>query len=169
MRKYTLSDLLPEQARAISNALEFYARIRTGQINEIISMFRRSIPASVKVPAENLDEAEGLLRQVKRLLFPDLSPDASYGIRSAPDEASKTCYDIHQVIRHRLAWDEDPVSPEGFPEGFRTVHHDEPWACGKLPLPKIEKTENSSSEDAGEVQKIEEVFEQYQSQKKAGY
>lgn len=135
MSNYDLSNLTSEQAHVISDALEFYSRIRTGQIVELVRMFRYTSLATCKPTPANLNKAEELLREAKQLLFPELPTDASYGIREAPDQRARISYDIHQVIRHRLAWDEDPVAPGA----FRSVNHDEPWACTKMPLPKMEK------------------------------
>lgn len=56
------------------------------------------------------------------------------GINSdAIDDDYRVLYDLHQVVRHRLAWDENPG-----PQGLRGVSHDTPRQLSKNePLAKI--------------------------------
>jgi hypothetical protein len=61
-----------------------------------------------------------------------LPRNAYHGIFSdkIPDEA-RVAWDLHQVIRHRLSWDDQP-------EGGITVNFDTPMKYGKEELAIIE-------------------------------
>ena len=51
----------------------------------------------------------------------------------ALDDDYRILFDLHRVIRHRLAWDRDPQ-----PEGMRTVDYNTPLRTSKKePLAKI--------------------------------
>lgn len=133
---YHLS-LTEKQAHVLIKALDFYSRIKCGQLTEIENIFRDVlIFEERKIPLENLEKSEKVLADLKRLLFPEIdSPNASYGIREAPGESEKIAYDIQQVVRHRLAW--DGVKPGEKPQG---VWGYEPWKTSTTQdLPKIEK------------------------------
>jgi len=80
---------------------------------------------------ENIREAENLLYEVKKLLT-GLKHNVNPGITMVNNNA-KIAYDLHQVIRHRLAWDENP---EG---DFWNVFFDTPMQVSDQPLAEINK------------------------------
>jgi len=88
------------QAKAISIALDFYSRISGGQFEEIVDHF----------DWKNLKEADESTKAWE--LFRDLKCMLTGLKRSQPNiglgnisERGKIAYDLHQVIRHRLAND----------------------------------------------------------------
>ena len=88
--------LTKSQMESIDMSDDIVSRLFCGQVNEVA----RCSPSG-KVWLEH--ETESAL---KKELFPDLDSSAYYGIYSqkAPDTA-RVLYDIHQVIRNRLAYD----------------------------------------------------------------
>lgn len=106
MRRYQL-DLTKEQAITVMQALDLYSRIGMGQIREVVYHCANSEHDPLKRAAARR-QAEPLLDDAARVLT-DL-PAGSYFAISAPqiDNSNRRAYDIQQVIRHRLAWDESP-------------------------------------------------------------
>lgn len=125
-RRYLL--LLTEaQVESISCALEFYERAGgMGQLGEVLDPWRRRCrPANIEPARRALDEAQNLLT--------GLPFGASFGICSpeVPDEF-RVAYDLHQVLRHRLAWDR-------YPQGGTNVVFDKPRQTGQEPLATIKR------------------------------
>lgn len=121
---YELANLSEIQARTLVEALDLFSRIQIGQLEEILSMARMgSIPhrdeRTVSARIEEVEEAEVLLNEVKRLLTGH-SPNASFGILGEKTpESAKVAYEVQRAIRHRLAWDRQP-------EGGIGVDFDDP-------------------------------------------
>ena len=105
MKKYLL-ELTEQQARAIDDACEFYARIGYGQYNEILWHF-----LDWKLPdaSERRDKAEELLFQAREQIYPELGKQrgASYGI--GRNEKWDRAYDVHQVLRYAFEKDNDDI------------------------------------------------------------
>lgn len=103
-----------EQARIVSIACEFYARIRMGQFNEIIFRCYDVAP----LPADHYDrkeEAEQLLLAARKRIYPELHGIGhSYGIGKFKD--ADLSFDVHQVIRYALGDDRPPFSYYPLPE-----------------------------------------------------
>ena len=58
-------------------------------------------------------------------------PNGSFGIHSdAVEDVARVAYDMKQVIRHRIAWDQNP-------EGSFGVDFDKPWMTTKAKVPLI--------------------------------
>lgn len=111
------------QAKTISHALDFFSRIvgaKFDVILESISWEKR----------DNLEKVSEMLLDIKQLLT-NLSRNATYGIGKVSEEA-KIAYDLHQVIRHQLAWDEKP-------EGDITIDFDTPRKVSQQDLATINK------------------------------
>lgn len=115
---YELANLSEIQARTMVDALDLFSRIQIGQLEEILSMARMgSIPhrddQDVSARIEEIEEAEPLLHEVKRLLTGH-SPNASFGILGGKTpESARVAYEIQRAIRHRLALDRQPESGMG--------------------------------------------------------
>jgi len=108
--KYKL-ELNEEQVKQISLALDFYSRIRCGQLQELRKIGK----------AEPSDETLTILQKE---LFPGLTGlNHSYGIpgRDTP-ESAKICYDIYKQIMFIFnpigvyAYKPIPLSKEGLPK-----------------------------------------------------
>lgn len=116
------------QARVIMEALELFARINIGQIDAIstVFLFRKKW---------DWDQFHYYENGLKRVLFPQLTTNESYGIYSSEaGERAQVAWDIHQVIRHDLSWFLHPG-------GGMTVNFHEPMKTSKHPLPKVNITE----------------------------
>lgn len=121
-----------DQLKLISKALDFYARIQTGQISEITN------PYMVPLPDADYSNVEKLMCELKTVMFPNLPADAFYSIKSKqiPDEV-RQMVDIYEVIRHQLILnksDEEKTEKEKLSRPFN-------WSSEKQ-LPTIYKLEN---------------------------
>lgn len=115
--RYELTGLTETHLRVLNRALEFLFRVGMGQFREVIDVADPTFKRRGKVQ----DKAEDLLRQVRALLMPDLEHPNSYWSILAHEISDdyRVASDIHQVVRHRLAWDRNP-------KGDFTVNFDEP-------------------------------------------
>lgn len=114
-----------DQAKALSFAAEVVARIYTGQVDEIIRVLSWRIP---NLTHEQLSKIRDSVKQISFLL---MGSDATFGIGNVQiPEQAKTLWDLHQVIRNRIAWDE-------FPEGGIQVWFDVPMKTSANPLAEI--------------------------------
>jgi len=109
-----------QQAEIISAALELYARLLCGQAWPIAELF---------IGKPNYLDLRQIMENLS--LIPELPPGSSHSI-CAPitPEKSKIAYDLHQVIRHRLAWDKNP-------KGGMEVWYDDPMNTAGKPLAEI--------------------------------
>ena len=126
MTDYTLH-LTEKQAGEISLACEILARLRMGQID----MALRELPL-----AESLDYwNERVIENVLKPLY-----------RKDGKRAGCAAWDLHQIIRHRLAWDRayrDGIVKPGDARDWNQmmgVIYDEPLPMGGEPLAKIERS-----------------------------
>jgi hypothetical protein len=132
MRKYQL-ELDEEQAKIIQRALDLYMRIGLGQIEyPVCDAITR---ARFDVSIDQFCAARDELAVVGEKLT-GYASNASRGIGSPelPNEFKRAC-DIHDVIRHRIAWDRSP-------EGGMGVSFYDPLHWGEGDLPKIKKVED---------------------------
>ena len=123
------------QAEVISKALDLYSRIGAGQISEIL--WHPSVAEKMWVKNSNLSENQmnqklvrQLLDDIKRIIW-GYKPNENGGISMA-EEIDKIAYDLHQVIRHKIAWD-------GKPKGGNTVDFHKPMKYSKEELAKMER------------------------------
>lgn len=126
MSDYTLH-LTEKQAAEISHACETLARLRMGQID----MALRELP--LDKPMEY--EQERYISNYLRSLY-----------HQDGRQLHQVSWDLHQVIRHRLAWDRayaegivKPGEPRRWPE-MMGVMYDEPMQMGDEPMATIEET-----------------------------
>lgn len=127
---YTLH-LTETQLNALSAASELLARLHMGQFPTLTEY--------INVPIEHISEFQADLENLK--LHFGLTYYSSWGIMNddqVPEQA-RILWDIHQVIRHRLAYDSRPgLTPENrWSEGAWTVQYDEPYKTSSEPLPTI--------------------------------
>ena len=116
VRQYVLT-LSERQAQLISNAVELNARLGMGQFEELACFFW-SKGGSIEEARSHIDS----LRLIK-----NGSLNSSPGIRSESiDDDYRVLYDLHQSIRHRLAWDRDPQATV-----WRGVRYDTPRQLSK--------------------------------------
>lgn len=118
-----------DQAKIISKALDLYSRIFMGQFKEILDF-----QFGWKMELEDHEWCRKALQTVKRVAT-GLENNAYYGIFSEKiSNKARAAYDIHQVIRNKLAWDNNP-------NGGITVNFDKPINTSAMPLPDIKKVE----------------------------
>lgn len=123
---YTLH-LTEKQAAEISHACEILARLRMGQVD----MALRELPLEAPLMYEQVKYIENYLKALYR----------QDGVRN-----ESPAWDLHQVIRHRLAWDRayrDGIVKPGERRDWNTmmgVIYDEPLRMGGEPLARIEKS-----------------------------
>lgn len=105
--QFTMS-MTEEQAKIVSVACEFYARIRMGQFNEVLWRLFDIHPLPDDY-YQRRELAEKLLLEVRRQIYPDLyGPGHSYGMGKFKD--ADLAFDVHQVIRHAMGDDREPFS-----------------------------------------------------------
>ena len=122
-----------KQLKVISKALDIYSRIGIGQVDEIL--WHPSVAKKMWVKNNNLTEnkinhklVRKMLDDIKKIVW-NYDPN-TYGGISMAEEDDKVAYDLYQVIRHKLAWEEKP-------EGGITVNFHEPMKWSKEELAKI--------------------------------
>ena len=121
----------------INTALELYSRIGMGQLEEIL---QHCVFPNEKKPDdeqmsfyEKREDARRELERIKCALWALPHPHAYWSISSMEiHDSNRVAWDIQQVIRHRLAWDNEP-------NGGWTVQFDRPMRYGGQPLPRIER------------------------------
>lgn len=111
MVELTLTD---EQARIVSRACEFYARILMGQFHEIVWDCLDLRPETGDF-CERRDEAERLLYEARKHIYPELHGRGhSYGIGKF--EHADKAFDVHQVIRYAMGHWRSPFSYHELPK-----------------------------------------------------
>jgi hypothetical protein len=125
-RAYRLT-LTEDQLRVIKSSLESYSRMAIGQFKT--SLEEVWYDKVYKVDRKRLEAA---CDELKELFTGLMSKGASYGIHQEEvREEARIAYDLNQVIRHRLAYDDNP-------KGGNTVNYHEPLRSSTQPLPIIE-------------------------------
>lgn len=104
MKKYTI-ELSEEQMHLISFCLEDLSRFASGQweLRYTIEEMLRGLPFDEQM--KRRDEVEELLKQIKRILLPELHDNASKGYNGS-DFIGNT-YQIYRTILNKLAIDND--------------------------------------------------------------
>lgn len=126
MKKYKL-ELSEEQMSLISNCLEDISRFASGQweMRYTIEEMLRGLPFDEQMKRRS--GVEELLKQVKRILLPELSDNASKGYNGS--EFIGNTYQIYRTILHKLAIDND----------WNNVYSSSALPSGNLGTIKIEK------------------------------
>jgi len=117
-----------KQAEVINKALDLYSRIGTGQVNEIL--WHPSVAKKIRENQMNHKIVAQLFDDIKKIIW-GYAPNELGGINMA-EETDKIAYDLHQVIRHKLAWEENP-------EGDITVNFRKPMRYSDENLANMER------------------------------
>ena len=125
--------LTEAQAQVIVDATDMYSRVQMGQMRAALEPFR--------MQDGHLAAEEAMQNAVKPHLFPAYgNGHASHGIASpyVPENA-KVAYGIHQVVRHRIAWDRTEAKKQAGEEraSYTGVWHYDPSNVAKHPLPTL--------------------------------
>ena len=106
--------LTEEQAKVVSAACEFYARIKMGQFDEII-INTLDIGISIDDYCARRDRAHDLLFEARKELLPELHGYGhSYGIGKFKD--ADQAFDVYQVLRQQFGDEREPFSYYELPE-----------------------------------------------------
>lgn len=135
MGNYILT-ITERQAETLIQATEVLARLGMGQFRDALGY----LPTREYIPEgwhEDMDTIGGILSR---------HMDSTLGIRHRDvRESSKIAWDLHQVLRHRLAWDnavrngviESVETPRKWPDMMQ-VFYDDPMRVSNQPLATIE-------------------------------
>lgn len=117
-----------EQVSAVSEACELFTRIRLGQFSDIIwKVYPDRLGQLDRDLTDKLFDGLGMVLRGKL---------SHYGSDSDWSKEAEVTWDIHQVLRNRLAWDKNP---EG---NSMNVHFDDPMPkCYGVKLAQIVKVE----------------------------
>lgn len=128
-----------EDCREIREACEVYARIGMWQHELVLD----AIPTIDKPLGQKLRRLASEVARCHKALRTRLGEYEYYGITQ--DEVPDVCkiaYDVHQVVRHRLAWDQLRAEGKDRPD-FPLVVYDEPLHVGTEPLITIEPADSN--------------------------
>ncbi len=135
MKMYNLT-ITEDQARALQKACEFLARIKIGQVAEVVDHLPL-ISGNINNRCDMIDGLEFLLKPMC-----GLGKNSSYGVGKFED--ADILFDLYEVIRHRLSWDKavaDGLAPAPDVRDWMTmitVNYDTPMHWSKTqPLAKI--------------------------------
>lgn len=142
MTTYTLR-ITTEQAHVLSRACELLARLGIGQITEGL----REIPQVEDIDWSDFhDDCQAVCKLMSKYMPRRIDGwTSNLGIYNA-DKGAQRAWDLHQVLRHRLAW--DLAIKEGWTDGttrdweqMMGVHFDDPMRVCPEPLATIQKDE----------------------------
>jgi hypothetical protein len=130
MRRYNLT-LTENQCRVLIDAMDLYQRIGMGQLDEI-----RRVAVSAPGHVEDMKAVDATMAILKFQLlgWPHIGTSHSILSKALPD-AFRVAWDIHQVIRHRLA--HDGLKPGENPGIY--VKFDKPLRSSQEELPGVEE------------------------------
>lgn len=96
MRQYVLT-LSEEQAECVNHALNVFSRLKIGQLDQIVWELIDFSNGNIDEMCARRDAALKIARHLESILFPDMSRDIH-------DEQGDIAYDIHQVLRQKIAY-----------------------------------------------------------------
>ena len=126
--KYVLT-LTREQAIMVSNTCELFARLKIGQFDRITEHL---LDPSLEDYCDKRDLANDLLKIVACTL---LGSTVYRTPCTQPDDLHHRAWNIHAVIRHCMAWHDNPKG------NVWSVAYDKPFPHGGEPLPEIKVQE----------------------------
>lgn len=125
MKKMYQLNIDEDQAHVLIRALDVFSRIGLGQFEEVLDVYDRPC----RLDLEQREEIRAGLKAAK--LAAGHPSNGSYGIHNESVRGEfRDAFDLQQVIRHRIAWDNNP-------KGGIQVHFDEPRRIGDLPMATI--------------------------------
>lgn len=106
---YTI-EVNPEQAKVIMHSLDIFERIHMRQLTEVAEVLR----FSKGIDTKDIATLRNILDFVARpLVIPDGS-HGHYGITSREiSNDARVAWDIHQWLRYKMAWTENPKGGDG--------------------------------------------------------
>lgn len=121
MYQLILSD---DQAKIVSIACEFFARVKLGQFNRIVDQtLDFGLPCDEY--CEKRDKAEEKLLEARKYIYPELNGIGhSYGI--AKFEDADMAFGVHQVLRHKMGDERPPFSFRPLPKCYKIQENENP-------------------------------------------
>lgn len=137
IKTYTIT-ITEKQAATLRDACELMARLGAGQLKFALDY----LPLETFRPIGFNDACDRAIRALQPFLTRQDDANTS-PYRKRQHETGQTAWDLHQVIRHRLAWDsaiERGVIKRGEPRKVEMfgVHYDNPLRLGVEPLAQID-------------------------------
>lgn len=117
--KIFMVSLTGEQLRYLSEAANLVSRLYMGQMEDLTYLLK------------GVSNAEGIREKVEELVtlvFPEKATQE-------PQEPTQILFDIHQVFRNVLAWEENP-------DGGSSIEFDDPLSMSSRPLPLVVNKES---------------------------
>ena len=127
--KYILT-LSREQAIMVKDACELFARLKIGQFDRITE---KLLDVSRDDYCERRDLVNGLLKIVACAILGSTEYRTPL---TQPDDLHHRAWNIHAVIRHCMAWHDNPKG------NIWSVNFDKPYPHGGEPLPEIKVQED---------------------------
>lgn len=140
--------LTEEQIQVVRDALNVYFRLGLGQIRDALD----ELPHGDK-PRDWSRWHEDVV-SIRTILGPHMGLSASighsYGVTNPLFAVRhRVAHDVHDAIRHRMAWDAAYARGDakpGEPRNWQTMmgcHFDEVFKVAELPLPVVEKVQDA--------------------------
>ena len=121
-------EISKKQFNVINDALELYCRLLLGQFDKLDYLFEY-MPGYLE---KDRKKAEGLLSELKKIYFPELVGNSSYGIgNEKANDGANIAYELYKTMtfkNHMLSDNED----------FNTVYDSPPLEVSKEEMPIIE-------------------------------
>jgi len=122
-----------KQMELMKNALEFYSRFMSGQLDHFPPELQKYMMKTKNVPSSHFDESIQIpLTNLQRVLFPGLSGlNSSYGINSGHIPETDLAYEMYKMVYYT----KEKENPS---EGYN-VHKNEPLKLTDEPLLNIKQ------------------------------
>jgi len=128
-KRYQLT-LTEIQLQVVQNALDMYFRVGMGQLREVTEHL---IDHDLEMGewCKRRDLVDAIMAAAKLAARPELTGNASHSISSDKiDDSNRIACEVHNVIRHHLAWERKP-------EGGFGVSWDQPMQYSQEPMAVI--------------------------------
>ena len=135
-KKYLL-ELDEAHIKAILPALDLAARLHIGQLGMVSEYLVFNVNTPNKVNHFN-DAVTSHLEAIKKIFFQEGSLNAGYGINNpAVAETARLILDVHDVLRHRIAWDEAGNPPQRTKEMMQVYYDKVYQLADSVELPTV--------------------------------
>ena len=145
MSKRYLLELTETQAQVIQKACDLLSRVESGQWHVAFDL----LPKDGKTDWKQWHDAKEEIKEIMKTVLKDGIDGVacSFGVGSSQTPpSSDIAWDIHQVIRHRLAWEDaiehgtvQSINDNRDWRSMMGVAYDPPMRFGPEPLAKIQR------------------------------
>ena len=140
--KYMLT-MNEEQADITIKALDLYTRLRIGQWEELAELCIYFEPKNIDDYCEKRDTAREILLAARRVVMPELTRGASFGVYKFPE--TERAFNVLKAVRSARAWHNNP-------QGGWTVDFDRPRAINvaeEMPACEVVNDAGQKTGDTG--------------------